>query len=639
MQRGIEKKIPVGIEKFEKIRTEGFYYIDKTAFIHELLYSWGEVNLFTRPRRFGKTLNMDMLKTFFEIGTDASLFAGLAIAEEQELCRKYMGQFPVVFLSLKSIEGADFESAKKKLSIILRKEVRRFQFLLESDRLTDVEKSLYSQLIMVGENNSFNIPDTILMGSLYTLSALLKKHYGLDVIILIDEYDVPLAKANENGYYDQMVMLIRNMFDQALKTNGNLKFAVLTGCLRIAKESIFTGLNNMKVLSVTDVRFDEYFGFMDAEVQEMLKYYGLSDHYDTIKEWYDGYRFGKTEVYCPWDVLCYCDALLGDRSASPEAYWSNTSGNEAIRHFLEQAGSVTRWELEQLIAGGTVSQRPRCKHTGHQISSDASIGVLDPRGSRQMDMPACPLGSLPAGIKKGIPKAGFQLPGYLLASLSLSKFFLSDLKKLLCILSGSLHYSLIRNSLYLSNGLCHISKIHRTVPLPSVGFRGQIRGICLQEQIIQRSIFYYFLQTLSVLKSNYSSHSQVITHVHVFPGMFFGIRIAVDHSPEIIRPLGFHNIQRILCSVPAVDNDGQSCLFCQIHLPDKPFFLDLMVFFIPVVIQADLPYGGDLLPVAVTPQFLHILFRKISYFIRMDPHCSINKWILFREGYGISHSL
>ena len=387
MANNTKKKLPIGIESFEEIRTEDFYYIDKTGLIRNLLRNWGEVNQFTRPRRFGKSLNMSMLKAFFELGCDRSLFEGLDVMQDPGLCDAWMGKYPVISISLKSVNGNNYDTACSMMSSIIGREALRFQFLLESDRLTDVEKSLYSQLIMVGENNSFNIPDTILMGSLYTLSALLKKHYGLDVIILIDEYDVPLAKANENGYYDQMVMLIRNMFDQALKTNGNLKFAVLTGCLRIAKESIFTGLNNMKVLSVTDVRFDEYFGFMDAEVQEMLKYYGLSDHYDTIKEWYDGYRFGKTEVYCPWDVLCYCDALLGDRSASPEAYWSNTSGNEAIRHFLEQAGSVTRRELEQLIAGGTVSQRPRCKHTGHQISSDASIGVLDPRGSRQMDMP------------------------------------------------------------------------------------------------------------------------------------------------------------------------------------------------------------------------------------------------------------
>ena len=388
MANNTKKKLPIGIESFEEIRTEDFYYTDKTGLIRNLLRNWGEVNQFTRPRRFGKSLNMSMLKAFFELGCDRSLFEGLDVMQDPGLCDAWMGKYPVISISLKSVNGNNYDTACSMMSSIIGREALRFQFLLESDRLTDVEKSLYSQLIMVGENNSFNIPDTILMGSLYTLSALLKKHYGLDVIILIDEYDVPLAKANENGYYDQMVMLIRNMFDQALKTNGNLKFAVLTGCLRIAKESIFTGLNNMKVLSVTDVRFDEYFGFMDAEVQEMLKYYGLSDHYDTIKEWYDGYRFGKTEVYCPWDVLCYCDALLGDRSASPEAYWSNTSGNEAIRHFLEQAGSVTRRELEQLIAGGTVSQRPRCKHTGHQISSDASIGVLDPRGSRQMDMPS-----------------------------------------------------------------------------------------------------------------------------------------------------------------------------------------------------------------------------------------------------------
>ena len=354
-----KKKLPIGIESFDKIRSGDFYYIDKTGLIRDLLRNWGEVNLFTRPRRFGKSLNMSMLKAFFELGCDRSLFEGLDIMQDPGLCDAWMGKYPVISISLKSVNGNNYDTACSMMSSIIGREALRFQFLLESDRLTDVEKSLYSQLIMVGENNSFNIPDTILMGSLYTLSALLKKHYGLDVIILIDEYDVPLAKANENGYYDQMVMLIRNMFDQALKTNGNLKFAVLTGCLRIAKESIFTGLNNMKVLSVTDVRFDEYFGFMDAEVQEMLEYYGLSDHYDTIKEWYDGYRFGKTEVYCPWDVLCYCDALLGDHSASPEAYWSNTSGNEAIRHFLEQAGSVTRRELEQLIAGGTVNKTIR----------------------------------------------------------------------------------------------------------------------------------------------------------------------------------------------------------------------------------------------------------------------------------------
>ena len=349
-----KKKLPIGIDSFDKIRRGDFYYIDKTGLILDLLRNWGEVNLFTRPRRFGKSLNMSMLKAFFEIGCDRSLFEGLDIMQDPGLCDAWMGKYPVISISLKSVNGNDYDTACSMMASVIGREALRFQFLLESDRLTDVEKSLYSQLITVGENSSFHITDTVLMGSLYTLSALLKKHYGLDVIILIDEYDVPLAKANENGYYDQMVMLIRNMFDQALKTNHNLKFAVLTGCLRIAKESIFTGLNNMKVLSITDVRFDEYFGFMDTEVQEMLKYYNLSEHYGTIKEWYDGYRFGKTEVYCPWDGLCYCDALCSDRSASPEPYWSNTSGNEAIRHFLEQAGSVTRRELEELIAGGTV---------------------------------------------------------------------------------------------------------------------------------------------------------------------------------------------------------------------------------------------------------------------------------------------
>ena len=356
MAENQKKKLPIGIESFEKIRTEDFYYIDKTGLIRDLLRNWGEVNLFTRPRRFGKTLNMNMMKAFFEIGCGKTLFEGLEIMRDTDLCDAYMGQYPVISVSLKSVNGNDYDTACSMLGSVIGREALRFQFLLESDRLTDVEKALYSQLITVGENNSFNIPDTILMGSLHTLSSLLKKHYGLDVIMLIDEYDVPLAKANENGYYDQMVMLIRNMFDQALKTNDNLKFAVLTGCLRVAKESIFTGLNNMKVLSITDVRFDEYFGFMDSEVRELLEYYDLSDYYDTIKEWYNGYRFGKADVYCPWDVLCYCDALRSDPGASPEAYWSNTSGNEAIRHFLEQAGSVTRRELEQLIAGGTVNK-------------------------------------------------------------------------------------------------------------------------------------------------------------------------------------------------------------------------------------------------------------------------------------------
>lgn len=352
----IIKKLPIGIDSFEKIRAEDFYYIDKTGLIHDLLNNWGEVNLFTRPRRFGKTLNMNMLKAFFEIGCDKTLFDGLKIMQDTELCESYMGKYPVISVSLKGVNGNDFETARSMMCSVIGKEALRFQFLAESERLTAVEKALYSQLIAIDDNSVFKISDAALMGSLYTLSALLKKHYDKDVIMLIDEYDVPLAKANENGYYDQMIMLIRNMFEQALKTNDNLKFAVLTGCLRVAKESIFTGLNNMKVLSVTDVRFDEYFGFTDSEVRTLLEYYCLSDHYDTIREWYDGYRFGKVDVYCPWDVLCYCDALRSDPGAHPEAYWSNTSGNESIRHFLEQAGPVTKHEIEELIAGGTVKK-------------------------------------------------------------------------------------------------------------------------------------------------------------------------------------------------------------------------------------------------------------------------------------------
>ena len=356
MAEKIRKKIPIGIEKFDEIRADGFYYIDKTGMIRDLLYNWGKVNLFTRPRRFGKSLNMSMLKCFFEIGCDESLFQGLEIMKEGELCRDYMGKFPVIAISLKSVNGNDYETARNMISSVIGKEALRFQFLADSDLLTEVEKKLYAQLIAVDDNSSFKLSDAVLMGSLSMLSSLLRKHYGREVIVLIDEYDVPLSKAHENGYYDQMVMLIRNMFDQVLKTNDDLKFAVLTGCLRIAKESIFTGLNNMKVLSVTDVRFDEYFGFTDSEVRALLEYYDLSDHYDTIKEWYDGYRFGNVDVYCPWDVLCYCDALRSDPEAQPEAYWSNTSGNEALRHFLEQANAVTKREIEGLVSGESVKK-------------------------------------------------------------------------------------------------------------------------------------------------------------------------------------------------------------------------------------------------------------------------------------------
>lgn len=356
---GMRKKLPVGVENFRDIRTEGFYYIDKTSMIRDLLQSWGKVNLFTRPRRFGKSLNMSMLRSFFEIGCDKTLFDGLEISKETALCDMYMGKFPVVSVSFKSVSGSDYASARTMMISIIGYEALRFQFLQDSDRLTEKEKNVYRQLIQVDSENRgiFAMSDAVLMGSLKTLAMLLEKHYGQKTIILIDEYDVPLAKANEKGYYDQMVGLIRNMFDQALKTNDSLYFAVMTGCLRVAKESIFTGLNNLRILSVTTVKFDEYFGFTDREVRELLKYYGLETAYDAIHDWYDGYRFGNVDVYCPWDVISYCDELIDDPSLAPRDYWSNTSSNEVVKHFIENVGSnLTKREIEELIAGESVTK-------------------------------------------------------------------------------------------------------------------------------------------------------------------------------------------------------------------------------------------------------------------------------------------
>lgn len=359
---GKAKKLPIGIESFEKIRREGFYYVDKSAMIRDLLYKWGEVNLFTRPRRFGKSLNMSMLKSFFETGCDRTLFDGLKISEEPELCGKYMGRFPVIFISLKGIHGNDYTAARSMICSVIGNEAMRFQFLLDSERLTDKEKKLYDQITAVDETNQevFSMSDAVLTGSLKMLAGLLQKHYGQRVILLIDEYDVPLAKASENGYYGQMVTLIRNLYQETLKTNDSLYFAVLTGCLRVAKESIFTGLNNPKVFSVTNVRFGEYFGFTDEEVRDMLKYYGLEGKYSEVKDWYDGYRFGNVDVYCPWDVINYCDELTDDACMSPKDYWSNTSGNDVVRHFIEKVGhGLTKSEVETLVAGESVVREIR----------------------------------------------------------------------------------------------------------------------------------------------------------------------------------------------------------------------------------------------------------------------------------------
>ena len=364
-----KKKLPIGIDIFEKMDREEFYYVDKTGMIEDLIQNRSEVNLFTRPRRFGKSLNMSMLKAFFEIGGDPGLFKGLKISTNKELCEKYMGQFPVISISLKSVEGLDFEAAKKALKDILGEEAGRFYFLTQSSELTNEEIESYKALLRVGETGDFLMSDTAMEKALLRLSLLLHKHYGKKVILLIDEYDVPLDKAFQYGYYDEMVSLLRNMFGNALKTNPNLYFAVLTGCLRISKESIFTGLNNLKVLTLTDVRFDEYFGFTDTEVKDMLEYYGLSGHYAEVKEWYDGYRFGNVEVYCPWDVINYCDLLKADPNALPQDYWSNTSGNAMVRRFIDKADTQTRDEIERLIAGDEILKEIHQELTYNELDS------------------------------------------------------------------------------------------------------------------------------------------------------------------------------------------------------------------------------------------------------------------------------
>ena len=360
------KKLPIGIENFEKLRQEDFYYIDKTRLIEQLLTRWGEVNLFTRPRRFGKSLNMSMLQSFFEIGKDKTLFDGLRISDNQELCEEYQGKFPVVSVSLKGINGATYEEARRFLIKTINEEARRLSVLSDSTELDETDHELLTQL------KKKEMTNDSLVYSIRELTELLEKHYGSKVIVLIDEYDVPLAKANENGYYDEMVLLIRNLFENALKTNSSLKFAVLTGCLRIAKESIFTGLNNFKVYSITDKSFDETFGFTDAEVRELLRYYGQEKYYETVKEWYDGYRFGNVDVYCPWDVINFCSDHLADPGLEPKNYWANTSGNSVISHFIDSVGKpqkLTRMELEQLVNGGIVQKEINFELTYKELYS------------------------------------------------------------------------------------------------------------------------------------------------------------------------------------------------------------------------------------------------------------------------------
>ena len=356
--------MPVGIDNFEKLRREDFYYIDKTGLIRDLLKNWGEVNLFTRPRRFGKTLNMSMLKSFFEIGADSALFEGLAISKETSLCEAYMGKFPVIFLSLKGVDGLTFEDAYERLRFIIRTEMSRLGFLLQSERAKEESKRPLERFLNEQETK------TDVVGSLNILSRLLYEHYGQNVVLLIDEYDVPLDKAYHHKYYNEMVDLIRSMFNAVLKTNDYLYFAVMTGCLRVSKGSIFTGLNNPKVLSIVDTRFDEQFGFTDQEVRRLLEDYGLTDHFGEIREWYDGYHFGKADVYCPWDVINYVDLLVDNPDASPQAYWINTSSNDLVKEFVDRSDATTQDEIERLIAGETITKRVQLELTYPEIRSN-----------------------------------------------------------------------------------------------------------------------------------------------------------------------------------------------------------------------------------------------------------------------------
>ena len=361
-------KLPVGIDDFRKLRESHFYYVDKTRLIEQLLLNWSEVTLFTRPRRFGKTLNMSMLKSFFDIGTDEALFDGLYISGNKELCDEYMGKYPVIFLSLKGVEGLTYEEAFEAFVRIMGKEVNRVSFLADSDKLTQIEREQYKGLTIM-KNGRLAFDKEKLISSLQLLSQLLYKHYGKKTVILIDEYDVPLDKAFQNGYYNEMVSLIRGLFGQALKTNEFLQFAVLTGCLRISKESIFTGLNNFKVMSITDSRFDEQFGFTDEEVRKLLSDYGMDSHFDEVKEWYDGYHFGRADVYCPWDVINHADHLRDDGDAKPQTYWINSSGNSLVRRLINRADSSTKDEIERLIAGEAIEKVIRQDLTYDEIEN------------------------------------------------------------------------------------------------------------------------------------------------------------------------------------------------------------------------------------------------------------------------------
>ena len=359
----MQKKLPIGIENFEDMIKENYYYVDKTGLIKQLLNEHGLVNLFTRPRRFGKSLNMSMLKYFFEIGNDQAIFEGLEISKDKELCDQYQGKFPVISVSLKGAKAGNYEDAKAMMKYIMAAESRRLYDRMSEDKLSEKQKEQMKPLM------SDNMKDTELMTALWILSSILKEYYGKKVIILIDEYDVPLDKAFENNYYNEMIILLRNMLEQSLKTNDNLYMAVLTGCLRIARESIFTGLNNFNIFSITDQYFDEYFGFTDKEVKEILQYYKVPEAFEQTKKWYDGYRFGNTDIYCPWDVINHCRALKVEPDATPQPYWINTSGNYIVKRFIEKANQQTRREIEQLIEGKAIQKEIRLELTYNELDS------------------------------------------------------------------------------------------------------------------------------------------------------------------------------------------------------------------------------------------------------------------------------
>ena len=367
-----KKRLPVGVENFELIINDNYYYVDKTGLISELLRNGGMVNLFTRPRRFGKTLNMSMLEHFFSIEGEQSIFDGLEISKDTKLCEEHMGKYPVISISLKGINAATYETAFDFAIQLMQRTAEEFQFLSDSEYLSEHDKSVYRELL------DSNMSETVFCGGLKILSKLLEKHYRLKVILLIDEYDVPLAKAFENGYYDQMVFLIRNLLEQALKTNNSLKFAVMTGCMRISKESIFTGLNNFTTFTITDVDFDEYFGFTDQEVRDLLTYYECTDKYESIKEWYDGYRFGNVEVYCPWDVVSYLRSLRTNKEAVPQNYWVNTSGNAEVREFIRQSKSATtKREIECLMEGEEIIKTIRPELTYKDMYHSIGNSTID----------------------------------------------------------------------------------------------------------------------------------------------------------------------------------------------------------------------------------------------------------------------